>query len=57
MTADSPFAPPEVTSYYTAFAEESRLTTGASRLEFERTKEILSRILPSPPARRDLNKR
>ncbi len=32
--------PPEVSAYYTTFAEESRLTIGASRLELERTKEI-----------------
>ena len=41
----------EVSAYYATFAEESRLTTGASRLEFERTREILGRVLPPPPAR------
>jgi ubiquinone/menaquinone biosynthesis C-methylase UbiE len=51
MTADPLYAPPAVTSYYATFSEESRLTTGAGRLEFERTKEIFSRILPAPPAR------
>jgi ubiquinone/menaquinone biosynthesis C-methylase UbiE len=51
MTADRPVAPTEVNAYYAAFAEESRLSTGAGRLEFERTKEILSRTLPSPPVR------
>jgi hypothetical protein len=40
-----------VAAYYAAFAEEERLATGASRLEFERTKEMLSRLLPPPPAR------
>ena len=43
--------PPEVSAYYRTFAEESRLTIGASRLELERTKEILSRVLPPAPAR------
>jgi ubiquinone/menaquinone biosynthesis C-methylase UbiE len=51
MTAESPRPPGEVTSYYAAFAEESRLAAGAGRLEFERTREIFSRILPPPPAR------
>jgi ubiquinone/menaquinone biosynthesis C-methylase UbiE len=46
-----PEPPAEVSAYYATFAEESRLTTGASRLEFERTKEILSRVLPPAPAR------
>ena len=41
---------PEVQSYYATFAEESRLEAGPSRLEFERTKEILGRFLPRPPA-------
>ena len=42
---------PEVLAYYDRFAEETRLQSGASRLELERTKEILSRVLPRPPAR------
>jgi ubiquinone/menaquinone biosynthesis C-methylase UbiE len=42
---------PEVLAYYDRFAEESRLELGAFRLEFERTKEILLRVLPDPPAR------
>jgi SAM-dependent methyltransferase len=41
---------PEVVSYYEQYAEESRLRLGTSRLEFERTKEILVRVLPRPPA-------
>jgi hypothetical protein len=41
----------EVQAYYDAFAEESRLASGPSVLEFERTKEILTRVLPGPPAR------
>ncbi len=43
--------PPEVQAYYARFPEESRLESGASRLEFERTKEILARVLPAAPAR------
>ena len=35
--------------YYTAFPEESRLSSGPSRLEFERTKDVLLRLLPKPP--------
>jgi ubiquinone/menaquinone biosynthesis C-methylase UbiE len=51
VSAGAPRPSPEVAAYYAAFAEESRLLTGAPRLEFERTKEILSRILPPRPAR------
>jgi len=40
----------DVVTYYERFAEESRLDSGPSRLEFERTKEILARILPQAPA-------
>ena len=45
-----PEAPPEVISYYEQFPEESRLMSGPFRLEFERTKEIVSRVLPKPPS-------
>lgn len=48
---DDPAPPPEVQAYYAAFAEESRLQLGPFRLEFERTREILARVLPRPPAR------
>jgi ubiquinone/menaquinone biosynthesis C-methylase UbiE len=41
----------DVVSYYDRYSEESRLGSGAARLEFERTKEILERLLPAPPAR------
>jgi 2-polyprenyl-3-methyl-5-hydroxy-6-metoxy-1,4-benzoquinol methylase len=41
---------PDVLRYYERFAEESRLTAGPFRLEFERTREILDRLLPKPPA-------
>lgn len=43
--------PPEVLWFYDAFPEEARLGMGPSKLEFERTKEILARVLPRPPAR------
>ena len=42
---------PEIIAYYERFAEETRLATGPGRLEFERTKDILGRLLPPPPAR------
>jgi len=41
----------EIAAYYASFPEEARLTRGSSRLEFERTKDVLSRVLPAPPAR------
>jgi ubiquinone/menaquinone biosynthesis C-methylase UbiE len=43
--------PSEVLAYYDRFPEESRLQLGAFRLEFERSKTILTRVLPPPPAR------
>ena len=43
--------PREVLDYYDRFPEESRLATGPFKLEFERTKDILTRLLPAPPAR------
>jgi ubiquinone/menaquinone biosynthesis C-methylase UbiE len=42
--------PPEVIGYYSVYAEELRLTSGSAQLEFERTKELLTRVLPAPPA-------
>jgi len=42
---------PEVIAYYDRYAEESRLQAGPFRLEFERSKELLTRALPAPPAR------
>jgi len=41
----------EVAAYYASFPEEARLTRGSSRLEFERTKDVLARVLPASPAR------
>jgi ubiquinone/menaquinone biosynthesis C-methylase UbiE len=46
----SPHLPPEIESHYAAKAELGRLESGVGRLEFERTKEILQRHLPPPPA-------
>ena len=40
-----------VAEYYATFPEETRLAGGSSRLEFERTKDILVRVLPPAPAR------
>jgi SAM-dependent methyltransferase len=48
---DRPGPPREVLEYYEQFPEESRLSSGVFQLEFERTKDILSRVLPPPPAR------
>jgi ubiquinone/menaquinone biosynthesis C-methylase UbiE len=42
--------PREVVDYYDSYPEERRLEQGPFRLEFERTKEILSRLLPAAPA-------
>jgi ubiquinone/menaquinone biosynthesis C-methylase UbiE len=42
--------PREVLAYYEQFPEESRLGDGPFQLEFERTKEILERVLPKPKA-------
>jgi len=41
----------EVVAYYEQYAEESRLPRGPSQLEFERTKHILTAVLPPAPAR------
>jgi ubiquinone/menaquinone biosynthesis C-methylase UbiE len=40
----------EIVDFYTTTFEESRLGSGSSQLEFERTKELLQRFLPPPPA-------
>ncbi len=42
---------PEITRYYATTPEGSRLGAGRGRLEFERSKEIIERVLPRPPAR------
>jgi ubiquinone/menaquinone biosynthesis C-methylase UbiE len=41
----------EIQAYYETGIERDRLTLGYSRIEFERTKELLERHLPRPPAR------
>jgi ubiquinone/menaquinone biosynthesis C-methylase UbiE len=52
MTNEEMLRPPhEVLDYYERFPEESRLASGPFKLEFERTKEMLIRFLPPPPAR------
>ncbi len=47
----SPAPPREVVDYYGRYPEEERLEHGPFRLEFERTKEILRRLLPPAPSR------
>jgi ubiquinone/menaquinone biosynthesis C-methylase UbiE len=42
--------PEEIARYYQQVAEEGRLATGRSQLEFARTKEVVLRNLPPPPA-------
>jgi len=39
-----------IEQYYAEFAEQERLNSGMGQLEFERTKSILRRFLPAPPA-------
>jgi SAM-dependent methyltransferase len=46
MTVD-----PAIQSYYDAFGEEQRLTLGASQLEAQRTRDLIARHSPRPPAR------
>jgi ubiquinone/menaquinone biosynthesis C-methylase UbiE len=41
----------EIRGYYETGVELDRLAQGYSRIEFERTKDLLSRHLPPPPAR------
>src|SRR6185369_12717514 len=42
--------PKEVTRYYQEVAEEGRLAAGPAKLEFARTKEVVLRYVPPPPA-------
>jgi ubiquinone/menaquinone biosynthesis C-methylase UbiE len=42
--------PDEIANYYQEVPEEDRLAAGPSQLEFARTKEIVLRHLPPPPA-------
>jgi ubiquinone/menaquinone biosynthesis C-methylase UbiE len=48
MAAD---LPADVLAYYDRYREEHRLSSGAFQLEFERTRQVLNRVLPKPPAR------
>jgi ubiquinone/menaquinone biosynthesis C-methylase UbiE len=48
---EMPRPPHEVLDYYERFPEESRLASGPFKLEFERTKDMLTRFLPPAPAR------
>ncbi len=41
---------PEIVDYYRQGGERDRLATGAGRLEFLRTWDVLARVLPAPPA-------
>jgi ubiquinone/menaquinone biosynthesis C-methylase UbiE len=40
----------EIIKHYASGYEEDRLKMGSGKLEFERTKELVRRFLPSPPA-------
>lgn len=40
----------EIAAYYRRMGEATRLATGGGRLEFLRTWDVLSRVLPPPPA-------
>lgn len=42
---------PEILDYYRRGGEQARLTAGTGRLEFLRTWDVLTRVLPAPPAR------
>jgi len=46
-----PDLPADVLAFYDRYSEEDRLSSGAFQLEFERTKQVLTRVLPRPPAR------
>jgi ubiquinone/menaquinone biosynthesis C-methylase UbiE len=48
--APRPTTPKEINRYYQEVAEEGRLVAGPSQLEFARTKEVVLRYLPPPPA-------
>lgn len=50
MNGEPPDLDPLIRSYYERRPEEDRLTQGASQIEAARTKEVMGRYLPSPPA-------
>jgi ubiquinone/menaquinone biosynthesis C-methylase UbiE len=47
---ETPKLPQEIPRYYQEVAEEGRLAAGPSQLEFARTKDVVLRYLPPPPA-------
>lgn len=50
MTADQPQLDRDIAEHYAGRVERDRLASGPSRLEFIRTRELLARHLPAPPA-------
>ena len=53
MADDSPHdrkLPPEILEHYAAVNEAGRLATDSGPIEYERTKQIVERYLPPPPA-------
>jgi SAM-dependent methyltransferase len=50
MAAEADSFDPAIAEYYDRTPEETRLEHGAFRLEHERTRELLRRYLPPPPA-------
>jgi SAM-dependent methyltransferase len=50
MASDADAFDPAIIEYYDRNPEESRLEQGAFRLEQERTRELLQRFMPPPPA-------
>jgi SAM-dependent methyltransferase len=50
MAPDADAFDPAIIEYYDRTAEESRLEQGPFRLEQERTRELLHRFMPPPPA-------
>ncbi len=52
MSDASPFQlPSEIVAHYSEGVEQPRLSGGTSNLEYERTRLLLRRYLPAPPAR------
>ncbi|WP_055590944.1 class I SAM-dependent methyltransferase [Peterkaempfera griseoplana] len=51
LAAAHPPVPEEILAYYARGQEDARLRSGAGRLEFWRTQDVLRRLLPPAPAR------
>ena len=49
--SDAPKPLDDVVTFYERCPEESRFEAGRARLEFERTKDVLARVLPPAPCR------